>query len=153
MTSGYARPEAPGKAFAYNDYSIQLYQKTLFERVFKQPAEKVVKDPNRLGPLQFQDPLIFMQGTNRLAANVALLVSSVLDKKVKPAQKEARRLNVQRWHPHDFAFKSSKRYSNLFLVPFSATLTSPKGKTYTLGGFYDGRGTWKVRVRPDIKGE
>jgi len=112
-----------------------------------------VKDPNRLGPLQFQDPLIFMQGTNRLAANVALLVSSVLDKKVKPAQKEARRLNVQRWHPHDFAFKSSKRYPNPFLVPFSATLTSPKGKTYTLGGFYDGRGTWKVRVRPDIEGE
>ena len=31
MTSGYARPEAPGAAFAYNDYAIQLYQKTLFE--------------------------------------------------------------------------------------------------------------------------
>ena len=28
MTSGYARPEEPGKAWAYNDYAIQLYQKT-----------------------------------------------------------------------------------------------------------------------------
>ena len=28
MISGYARPEAPGAAWAYNDYSIMLYQKT-----------------------------------------------------------------------------------------------------------------------------
>ena len=28
MTSGYARPEGPGEAWAYNDFAIQLYQKT-----------------------------------------------------------------------------------------------------------------------------
>ena len=34
MTSGYARPEVPGAAWSYNDYAIQLYQKTLFDKVF-----------------------------------------------------------------------------------------------------------------------
>ena len=42
MTSGYARPEPPGAAWAYNDYAIQLYQKTLFDRVFKESPEAVV---------------------------------------------------------------------------------------------------------------
>ena len=32
MTSGYARPEPPGAAWSYNDYAIQLYQKTLFDQ-------------------------------------------------------------------------------------------------------------------------
>ena len=36
MTSGYGRPEAPGAAWAYNDYARNLYQKTLFDRVFQQ---------------------------------------------------------------------------------------------------------------------
>ncbi|MBI2434039.1 MAG: serine hydrolase, partial [Candidatus Hydrogenedentes bacterium] len=35
MMSGYARPEPAGAAWAYNDFAIQLYQKTLFDRVFK----------------------------------------------------------------------------------------------------------------------
>ena len=35
MVSGYARPEAPGDAYAYNDRAIQLYYLTL-ERVFRQ---------------------------------------------------------------------------------------------------------------------
>ena len=35
MTGGYARPEPPGAAWAYNDFAIQLYQKTLFDRVFR----------------------------------------------------------------------------------------------------------------------
>ena len=34
MTSGYARPETPGEAWSYNDFAIQLYQKTLFDRVY-----------------------------------------------------------------------------------------------------------------------
>jgi CubicO group peptidase (beta-lactamase class C family) len=41
MTSGYARPEQPGRAWAYNDYAIQLYQKTLFDRVFQGAPEVV----------------------------------------------------------------------------------------------------------------
>ena len=39
MTSGYARPEEPGKAWAYNDYAIQLYQQTLFDKIFQAPPE------------------------------------------------------------------------------------------------------------------
>ncbi len=59
MISEYARPGQPGKAFAYNDFAINLYRLTLFDRVFKESAEKVANDPNRLGPLQFQDGLSF----------------------------------------------------------------------------------------------
>ncbi|WP_446010891.1 serine hydrolase domain-containing protein [Candidatus Electrothrix sp.] len=62
MTSGYARREAPGQAFAYNDYAVKLYHNTLLSRVF------VARDPNtiilaqdRLGPLQFQDGPVFEQ--------------------------------------------------------------------------------------------
>lgn len=55
MTSGYARPEPPGAAWAYNDYAIMLYQLTLFDRVYKQDALAVLTDPKRLGPLQFED--------------------------------------------------------------------------------------------------
>lgn len=59
MTSGYARPEEPGKAYAYNDFAIQLYQKSLFEKIFKNDANKVGNDPERLGALQFQEGLDF----------------------------------------------------------------------------------------------
>ena len=51
MTSGYGRPERPGEAFAYNDYAIQLYQLTLFDRVFQRTPEKAAHDPRRLGAL------------------------------------------------------------------------------------------------------
>ena len=51
MTSGYARPEEPGKAWAYNDFAIQLYQKTLFDRVFKDDPDAVANAAARLGGL------------------------------------------------------------------------------------------------------
>jgi len=70
MMSGYARPEPPGAAWAYNDYGIQLYQKTLFERVFAEDAAVVANDPKRLGFLQLEDGLEFMPHTNRLVASV-----------------------------------------------------------------------------------
>ncbi|MCC6798175.1 MAG: DUF5060 domain-containing protein [Candidatus Hydrogenedentes bacterium] len=68
MTGGYARPEAPGAAWAYNDFAIQLYQKTLFEKVFKLDAKSVADDPKRLGPLQFEDGLKWSEKA-RLAAS------------------------------------------------------------------------------------
>jgi len=70
MTSGYARPEPPGAAWSYNDYAIQLYQKTLFDKVFAQDAAAVANDPTRLGFLQLEDGLEFMAHTNRLVASV-----------------------------------------------------------------------------------
>ncbi|MFQ5808160.1 MAG: serine hydrolase [Armatimonadota bacterium] len=56
MVSGYARPEPPGEAFAYNDYAIQLYFKTV-EKLFGRPLTEVLRD--RLEPLRFQDEITF----------------------------------------------------------------------------------------------
>ena len=69
MSSGYARPEPPGAAWAYNDFAIQLYQKTLFDRVFPGDAKENVEHPTRLGALKFEDGLKF-NGKRRLSASV-----------------------------------------------------------------------------------
>ena len=69
MTSGYARPEAPGHAWSYNDFAIQLYQKTLFDRVFKEDAKTAAESPSRLGALQFEDGLKFNE-KRRIFASV-----------------------------------------------------------------------------------
>ena len=66
MVSGYTLPEAPGECWAYNDYGVQLYSKTLYERVYSISAGSVsqvtehVTNPSRLGPLQFQDGALFV---------------------------------------------------------------------------------------------
>lgn len=70
MTSGYARPEEPGKAWAYNDFAIQLYQKTLFDRVFKDDPDKVANSKERLGGLGLEDGLSFTPDRRRLKASV-----------------------------------------------------------------------------------
>ena len=70
MTSGYARPEEPGKAWAYNDYAIQLYQRTLFDKIFQAPPEEVFHDPQRFGALQLQDGFSFRQKNRRMIASV-----------------------------------------------------------------------------------
>ncbi|NUM54591.1 MAG: DUF5060 domain-containing protein [Candidatus Hydrogenedentes bacterium] len=69
MMGGYARPEAPGAAWAYNDFAIQLYQKTLFDKVFKADAKTVADNPRRLGALQFEDGLQWSDRA-RLSASV-----------------------------------------------------------------------------------
>ena len=63
MRSGYALPERPGAAWGYNDYAISLYNKSLFDRVFKQKPDVVVRAASRLGVLQFQDGTLY--GTAR----------------------------------------------------------------------------------------
>ncbi len=68
MVSGYARPEKPGKAWAYNDYAIQLYQLSLFHRVFKQSATDAFLQ--RLGDLQFEHRLDFREDKPRIRASV-----------------------------------------------------------------------------------
>ena len=70
MTSGYGRPEAPGAAFAYNDYAIQLYQQTLFDKVFREAPEKVANDARRLGALGLEDGLEFRPKDRRISASV-----------------------------------------------------------------------------------
>ena len=59
MTSGYARPEEPGKAWAYNDYAIQLYQLTVFDKIFQGRPEDVFHDARRFGALGLQDGFTF----------------------------------------------------------------------------------------------
>ena len=68
MTSGYGRPEAPGEAWAYNDYAINLYQKTLFDRVFRQtPEDAAARLCNALG---LKDGLAFRATNRRMSASV-----------------------------------------------------------------------------------
>jgi len=69
MTSGYARPEGAGEAWAYNDFAIQLYQKTLFEKVFQAHGNEVAWVQERLGALGFQDRPRF-NSKHRLKASV-----------------------------------------------------------------------------------
>lgn len=58
-TSGYALPERPGTHWGYNDYGIMLYNRTLFDRVFRQAPNAAVRASSRLGPLNFQDGALY----------------------------------------------------------------------------------------------
>jgi len=68
MISGYARPDKPGAAWAYNDYAINLYRLTLFDRLFKAGPEEVANDPKRLGGLQLEDGLSFSKKAHAVAS-------------------------------------------------------------------------------------
>lgn len=58
QTSGYGLTEAPGAAYAYNDYAIALYYDTLMQGVFRTNGTAVFE--SRLArPLQFQDRFTF----------------------------------------------------------------------------------------------
>ncbi|ETX00416.1 MAG: hypothetical protein ETSY2_39105 [Candidatus Entotheonella gemina] len=77
MTSGYTRAEAPGRAWAYNDYGINLYSKTLLHRVLRagssaSAVDRMARKSNRLGRLQFQDGRLFRakKGSFRLHTSV-----------------------------------------------------------------------------------
>jgi len=52
MTSGYARGEGPGEAWAYNDVAINLYAKSLFDKVYNKSPNAVLNE--QLGALQFE---------------------------------------------------------------------------------------------------
>jgi CubicO group peptidase (beta-lactamase class C family) len=56
MISGYARPEPPGEAWAYNDYAIRLYGLTM-QGVFDTTLDEATQ--LRLAPLQFEDGSLF----------------------------------------------------------------------------------------------
>ncbi|WP_010582912.1 serine hydrolase [Schlesneria paludicola] len=70
MTSGYARPEGPGAAWAYNDYAIQLYQQTLFDKVYQDDPDTIFHAPERFGVLQLQDGFNFRKTNRRIRASV-----------------------------------------------------------------------------------
>ncbi len=63
---------------------------------------------------------------------------------------------VQQFHPHDLRFSSpaaAARGPNPFLVDVRAVLEGPDGRRTAVPGFYDGDGTWVVRVCLDTEGE
>jgi len=68
MISGYARPDKPGAAWAYNDYAINLYRLTFFDRLFQKTPKRVANDPGRLGALQFEDGLSFSKKARVIAS-------------------------------------------------------------------------------------
>jgi CubicO group peptidase (beta-lactamase class C family) len=58
QTSGYGLAEAPGEAYAYNDFALALYYDTLTRQVYKQSGTRLLKE--RLGDvLGFQDRYTF----------------------------------------------------------------------------------------------
>jgi uncharacterized protein DUF4038/uncharacterized protein DUF5060 len=62
-------------------------------------------------------------------------------------------LDVPGWQPHDFEFASKESRGNPFEVSFSAQVRGPHGTKLFVPGFYDGNGTWKVRISPTAEGE
>jgi len=65
MTSGYMRAEAPGAAWAYNDYAVQLLHTTLFDNVFQEATPDAAALVNgRLGSLGFQDGSLYGPARN-----------------------------------------------------------------------------------------
>jgi CubicO group peptidase (beta-lactamase class C family) len=58
QTSGYGLTEAPGAAYAYNDFALALYYDTLTRKVYRQDGTRLLKE--QLGDaLGFQDKYTF----------------------------------------------------------------------------------------------
>ena len=54
----------------------------------------------------------------------------------------------------EWALQSERAYGSPFFdVIVDATFTGPSGRTFTVPGFYDGEGTWRVRFCPDEVGQ
>ncbi len=81
---------------------------------------------------------------NRWALALGIVLSAVC---------VARAVDVPRWQVHDFAFKSDAKHENPFTVDFSAEVTGPNGIHFTQLGFYDGAGTWILRLGPNLPGK
>ena len=58
MTSGYGVEEAPGEAFAYNDFAVQLFYDALIHGVFASCGDEVLLR-HLAGPLGFEDWVTF----------------------------------------------------------------------------------------------
>ena len=95
------------------------------------------------GRLHFKDSTLIRQLAGVLLA-VSALAYSLLD---------AISAEVPQWTPSDFRFQGNTSAENPFMVPFSASVRGPNGIEFTLPGFYDGDGTWKIRVSPTVEGE
>jgi hypothetical protein len=62
-------------------------------------------------------------------------------------------IQVPRWQPCDLVFTNSAPTPNPFALPFSAMVSGPSNASFKTLGFYDGGGTWRFRVTPNVEGE
>ena len=65
-------------------------------------------------------------------------------------------VSVACWRPHDFSFTASRDSEESIhnsVNCFRLAITGPDGKSFTIPGFYDGPGTWRIRVAPTSEGE
>jgi hypothetical protein len=62
-------------------------------------------------------------------------------------------VTVACWQPQDFSFTASADVENPFNIQLHASVSGPDGASFTIPGFYDGSGTWKVRVAPTSEGK
>jgi len=62
-------------------------------------------------------------------------------------------VTVARWQPHDFTFRMNRELDNPFTVVLTAEANGPGGVVLRVPGFYDGNGTWKVRLSPTVEGD
>jgi hypothetical protein len=60
--------------------------------------------------------------------------------------------DVPRWQVCDLSFRSTVSHPNPFQVDFSAEVTGPNGIHFKQLGFFDGDGTWKIRLGPNTLG-
>jgi Protein of unknown function (DUF4038)/Domain of unknown function (DUF5060) len=79
--------------------------------------------------------------------------SASLRKRAKAQPQAGAAIRIPRWQPHDFAFTNRSEAANPFQGPFSAEVTGPNQTRLVLPGFYDGDGTWKIRVSPTAEGK
>ncbi|HEV2125446.1 MAG TPA: DUF5060 domain-containing protein [Chloroflexota bacterium] len=61
-------------------------------------------------------------------------------------------VNNRQYHPCDLVFRSTTSHDNPFFVDVRASLEGPDGRATTVPGFYDGDGTWIIRVCPNAVG-
>ena len=87
--------------------------------------------------------------THSLHSLAALGIAALVQLAISPG---ANAEDVPRWQPHDFSFIAKATAKNPFMVPFSATAKGPGGVVLNIPGFFDGDGTWKIRVAPTVEG-
>ena len=86
-------------------------------------------------------------------ALMAFFVLTACSLTARAADAASASIQVPRWQPHDFVFRSDAAPDKPFQVQFSAEATGPDGVKFTLPGFYDGDGTWKARLAPTTEGQ
>jgi hypothetical protein len=90
-----------------------------------------------------------MKTRNLFCLFICLLTSAIFPATTNAANTPT----VPRWQTRDLAFKSTRNHDNPFVVEFSAEVTGPGGIHFSQLGFYDGEGTWKIRLGPNAPGK